>query len=238
MGEHGHVSCVIPQNCRLVMAHGAGSDSGFLSQAFTAGDMGVTDTRFVDDRTGLITAVMNGLAAAATPDRPTVLGGVSLGAHAAARLLARHDRPQHIVAGVLVMPAWTSGPDRLADLTSAAADALAALGPEGVLAELDPHDWVTPLLRTAWSRRQPSALVAELRTAALQPGPTRQELGAIEIPVVILALRDDPLHPIQVARSWQQWIPRAHIVELDRGAPDGDLAVFGRRAAEALANPS
>lgn len=235
MGEYGHVSCVIPEDSRLVMAHGAGSDSGFLSQAFTARDLGVADSRYVDDRTGRIAAVMNSLAAAATPDRTTLLAGVSLGAHAAARLLGRPDL-SHIVAGLLVMPAWTGDPDRIAALTSAAADALQALGPDGVLAELDPLDWVTPLLRAAWSRRTPAALVEELRATAVQPGPSRQELAAIEVPVVILALRDDPLHPVEVARRWQEWIPRARVVELERTAPDGDLAVFGRVTGDALAD--
>lgn len=236
MGEHGHVSCVIPEDSRLVMAHGAGSATGFLSQAFTARDLGVADTRYVDDRTGQITEVMNRLAAAATPDRTTVLAGVSLGAHAAARLLARPDRPPHIVAGLLVMPAWTGAPDRVAALTSAAADALQILGPDGVLAELDPLDWVTPLLRTAWAQRTPAALVAELRAASRQMGPSPRELAAIEVPVVVLALRDDPLHPVQVARNWKELIPRARVVELERSAPRGDLAVLGRLAGRGLAD--
>lgn len=150
-------------DCRLVAAHGAGSEAAFLAEAFPADVVGVLDTRFVDDRTGRIGAVMSAIAAAATPDRPAILGGVSLGAHAAARLLARADRPSHVVAGLLVMPAWTGSPERVANMTGAAAEALEVLGPTGVLAELDPDDWVTPLLQRAWSRRRPAALVAELR---------------------------------------------------------------------------
>ena len=221
-------------DCRLVMAHGAGSESAFLAEAFPAELVGVLDTRFVDDRTGRIGAVMSAIAAAATPDRPAILGGVSLGAHGAARLLARADRPPHVVAGLLVMPAWTGSPERVADMTGAAAEALEVLGPAGVLAELNPDDWVTPLLQRAWSRRRPAALVAELRTAAEQAGPTDEELRAIAVPVGVVALRDDPLHPVSVARHWAEKIPRATVVELDRGEPGTGLACFGRAARVAL----
>ena len=74
------------------------------------------------------------------------------------------------------MPAWTGSPERVANMTGAAAEALEVLGPTGVLAELDPTDWVTPLLQRAWYGRSPAALVAELRTAAEQAGPTDEEL--------------------------------------------------------------
>jgi pimeloyl-ACP methyl ester carboxylesterase len=221
-------------DCRLVMAHGAGSEGEFLAEAFPADVLGVAEARFLDDRTGRIGAVMSAMAAAATPDRPTIVAGVSLGAHSAARLLARADRPSHVVAGLLVMPAWTGPPQRVAGLTSAAAAALAVLGTTGVLAELDPADWVTPLLRRAWSKRSPDELVAELRTAAEQPGPTDDELRSISVPVVVVALGDDPLHPVSVAQRWAQLIPHAQLAQVDRAAPGTDPAALGRAAAQAM----
>lgn len=234
MSHDGRVSSVMPSDCRLVMAHGAGSESTFLAEAFPATSAGVADTRYVDDRTGRLGPVMTALAAAATTDLPTILGGVSLGAHGAARLLSRPDLPGHIVAGLLVMPAWTGPPDRVADMTGAAAQAVDVLGPDGVLAELDPDDWVTSLLTRAWGKRSADALVSELRTAADQPGPTDDQLSAITVPVVLVALRDDPLHPVQVAQHWAELIPRAHVVKLGREEPADDLTVFGRAAADGL----
>lgn len=228
------VSSVMLSESRLVMAHGAGSGSEFLSVAFAADQVGVAQTGFVDDRTGKVGAVMTRLARAATDPAPTILGGVSLGGHAAARLLARADLPGHVVAGLIVMPAWSGQPGRVAGMTGAAADALAALGPAGVLGELDPHDWVTPLLARAWALRTPQDLVAELRAAADSAGPTEEELAAIRVPVGIVALADDPLHPAAVARAWQRTIPRAVLVELGREAPAGDLGAFGRAAKAAL----
>lgn len=234
MGDDRDVTSVIPPHSRLVLAHGAGSSAEFLSRAFPASEVGVGECVALDDRSGRLTSVMNSLAAAATPDRPTVLGGVSLGAHAAATLLSRSDLPGHVVGGLLVMPAWTGSPGRTAQLTGAAADALAALGPEEVLAELDPHDWVTPLLAQAWAVRTGADLVKELRAASDSPGPTEDQLRAIDVPVAVIALREDPLHPLSVATAWAEMIPRAELVVLDRAAPGEGLAVFARSAARAF----
>lgn len=220
----------------LVMAHGAGSSSGFLIDAFPPERLGCAELRPIDDRTGRIAAVMNALAAATPRRRPSVLGGVSLGGHAAARLLARPDLPRCIGAGVIVMPAWTGPPGPVAGLTAAAAEALAVLGPDGVLAELDPSDWVTPQLERAWRLRAPRELVSELRTASEQAGPSESELRRISVPVAIVALRDDPLHPASVARAWAELIPSARVVVIERATPGEDLTAFADAAADALAD--
>lgn len=216
----------------LVMAHGAGSHAGFLVRAFPDDRTGLR-LRAVDDRTGRIDRIMNALAAEAV-DHTVVLGGVSLGAHAAATLLARADLPRQIVAGVLVMPAWTGAPDRVAHLTAAAADALAVLGPDGVLAELDSQDWVTGELADAWAQRDPAELVSELSQTAQQAAPDRGTLRRIPVPCVVVALADDPLHPESVARQWAELIPRSQLVVIGRNQPSVDLACFGDTVAGAL----
>ena len=216
------------------MAHGAGSSEEFLARAFPARAVGVAGCRYVSDRTGHVGAVMSALAAAADTDVPTILGGVSLGAHAAARLLARPDLPSHIVGGLLVMPAWTGPPDAVAAMTGAAAAAVSALGPPGVLAELDPDDWVTPELVEAWALRGPGELAVELAEAAGQPGPGENDLARIPVPVGLVALRDDPLHPQTVVARWAHRIPRSASTTVGRSDPAGDLAVFGRAARDAL----
>lgn len=221
-------------DCRVVMAHGAGSSADFLAAAFPAEALGVAEGRYVDDRTGSLGAVMTGLAAAATPDRATILAGVSLGAHAAARLLSRSDLPPHIVGGLLVMPAWTGPPDAVAALTATAAEALSVLGPEGVLAELDPADWVTPQLAAAWQLREPADLVAELATAATQPGPDPEMLAGIRLPVAVIALRDDPLHPLSVATRWAGIVESAVLATVGRRQPDEELQVLGHVAGAGL----
>lgn len=230
----GGVTSVIPDYSRLVIAHGAGSCGDFLRSAFPPELLGVADVVPVEDRTGDVGHVMNALAAAATPDRPTIIAGVSLGAHAAAMLLARPDVPPHVVAGLLVMPAWVGSGSATADMTAAAAEALSVLGPDGVLAELDPNDWVTPLLAHAWALRSPAELVAELDSAARSPGPTEAQLNTIAVPVALVGLLDDPLHPLSVAAHWQSAIPRAELATLERTQPGEALSAFASAAAEAL----
>lgn len=221
--------------CVLVLAHGAGSSSAFLRRALPAERLGVRECRYVDDRTGLVAAVRDQLGRAMDRSLPVILGGVSLGAHASIGMLAAPRLPRNVVAGLAVMPAWTGAPDRVAAMTAGAAEAVAALTPAGVLAELDPSDWVTPLLHESWELRRPADLVAELETAAQQPAPRPDDLAAIGVPVGIVALRDDPLHPTSVARRWRDTIPCAALVDIGRDEPGADLAVFAERARESLA---
>lgn len=219
-----------------VLAHGAGSASGFLRRAFPAERLGVADACCLDDRTGAVARVARMLRDTCSGDRSVLVGGVSLGAHAAAGLLTARHRPPQVGAGLLVMPAWTGAPDVVADLTSAAADAVAALGPDGVLADLDQADWVTAELADAWAWRDPAELVAELREAAGQPAPTRADLADIDVPVAVVALAGDPLHPESVARRWAEAIPAAGLRVLGRDQPARDRGVFADAAREALAD--
>lgn len=218
-----------------VMAHGAGSGSGFLQRAFPADRLGVAKVTYVDDRTGSVARVARMLRSASHDDRPTLVGGVSLGAHAAAGLLCSRHRPPHVAAGLLIMPAWTGPPDVVADLTATAADAVATLGPDGVLADLDATDWVTAELGDAWAWRDRAELAAELREAASQPAPTTSDLAAIDVPVAVVALAGDPLHPESVARRWSELIPASGLAVLGRDEPARDRAVFADAACAALA---
>ena len=59
-------------------------------------------------------------------------------------------------------------------------------------------------------------------------------MRAIEVPVAVVALRDDPLHPLSVATAWAGLIPRAELVVLDRAQPGEGLPVFARSAARAF----
>jgi pimeloyl-ACP methyl ester carboxylesterase len=220
--------------CTVVLAHGAGSAADFLAAAFPADRLGVAACGYCDDRTGTVDQVAAALAAAArATEGPVIIGGVSLGAHAAAQVLS-HAPSGNVVGGILCMPAWTGAPDRVASMTAAAADALEVLGIDGVLAELDPGDWVTPQLAHAWSLRAEPDLVTEMRAAAGQPAPTRRDLAGIRVPVGIVALSDDPLHPASVAAEWHRAISASGLVTIDRASPAADLAVFADAAGGAL----
>ena len=83
-----------------VLAHGAGSTADFLRRAFPADRLGVAQCRYIEDRSGdllqiqqLLRNTVNEMSA------PVIVGGVSLGGHAAAALLAGDDAPPRAIGG-------------------------------------------------------------------------------------------------------------------------------------------
>lgn len=215
----------------LVLAHGAGSTGEFLARAFPAVACSA-DTMYLEDRTGSVARIAAQVLQAATAQRQRyqriVVGGVSVGAHAAA--LAAAAAPEVITGCVLALPAWT-GPAPAQTPTTAAAEEVARVGGEAVLARLraDPRyadDWVVAELQRAWPQR--GSLGAELGTAARCPAPSQALLRRIRQPSLVLALDEDPFHPLAVARSWAGWLPNATLRVIPRQLPAADRSVFGR----------
>lgn len=223
-------------DCTVVLCHGAGSSADFLARAFPPDRLGVAGCRYVDDRTGDTAAMAAALAAAAQGvSGPLLLGGVSLGGHAAAALLSSPAAPANAVGALLCMPAWLGEPDPVAAMTGAAAAQVRTHGIAHLLAELDGWDWVTRELREAWTDRHDGALAAELLTASTQPTPDAERLGGIRLPVGVVALADDPLHPAATAALWLQALPYGALSTLGRADPGTDLAVFADHGRLALA---
>jgi pimeloyl-ACP methyl ester carboxylesterase len=224
----------------LILSHGAGSTGEFLSRAFPSRACGLA-TYYLDDRTGSVLAIAEQLAASAARHRRrhrrVLIGGVSIGAHAAA--LAATGPAAGVIDGlVLALPAWT-GPAPAGSPTRAAAAEVAASGCDAVLDRLcdDPRfatDWVVAELRRAWPGR--SGLAAELAVAADAAAPAVADLRAIDAPALVIALSGDPFHPVGVARAWASAIPRAELVHVERQAPSTDRAVFGRAVGSWLAD--
>lgn len=213
--------------CELILAHGAGSTAEFLDRAFPVTATQIPTITY-DDRTGSTEKVAAALARRLTPN--TIVGGVSIGAHAAAK--AASNSPVTPVGAVFVMPAWLGDPPP-DSVTARSAALVAQYGPEAVLSQLasDPllaDDWVTSELGRAWPDRP--SLAAELATAATEPAPTLGELAGLEIPCVVVALADDPVHPVAVARAWADALPQSVLVVLDRNEPAADRSVFAQAA--------
>jgi pimeloyl-ACP methyl ester carboxylesterase len=173
----------------------------------------------------------------ATREPVTLVGGVSLGAHAAARWASR--RPGATGGLLLVMPAWTGPPDAVAAVSGATADEIDRLGVEALLARLrtmpTETEWVVDELHTAWRRRGRAALAAELHGVAASRGPDVGELRRIAVPCGVVALAGDPLHPAAVAATWAAELPVAGLVTVDHPAVDADRAALGSAALRALA---
>lgn len=185
-------------------------------------------------------ALADDVAAVADDEGATRAVGVSLGAGALIALAGRE--PGRFERLVLAMPAALDRP-RPADQVAAAAaladavDAgdqpeisrlLIALQPPAARGRMDLRIWARR--HADWLARTPVARA--LRTfPALAPLADPGELAAVTAPVLVLAQRDDPVHPLAVAEQLAAALPDATLEVSDVpwiwGARDRLRAVVG-----------
>ena len=154
---------------------GAGSSADFVRRAFLrplrAAGYGLVAPEPVSGA-DLVRASFRALDAAAAEYGPRLrlVGGVSLGAHTAARWTAASGLGLDGV--VLVLPAWTGTPGAVATATAASAELVDLLGTAGALAAAGTAvGWVAAELAVAWPAYG-DGLAASLRAAAVAPGPS------------------------------------------------------------------
>ena len=228
-GQHRHLVRV------AVLAHGSGSTAEFARRAF-AGALAAEGvaTVAIDDRSGDVSQVADRLgrvvdAFAAGRATQVWVGGVSLGAHAAAVVAA--SRPW--LHGVLIaMPAWTGPAAEVAGRSAAAARDLRRDGLAPTLDRLSAAGWVGEELARAWPSYGLPQLVAALEATSRSAGPTPAQLSAIEPPTGLYATPDDPFHPVEVAALWARLIPRSHALVQRVDPAEGALAL-GRQTLRA-----
>jgi 3-oxoadipate enol-lactonase len=158
-----------------------------------------------------------------------VLAGASMGAHTALRLAL--EQPDRVAALVVITPAYD--PDEFADPDSLArwdslAEGLRTGGVEGFVEAYGdpgvPEQWRETVFRVIRQRlaahEHPEALADALKaTPRSRPFPSIESLGAIEVPTVVVADRDDadPGHPLAVGEAYAQTIPNAELVVEEEG---------------------
>jgi pimeloyl-ACP methyl ester carboxylesterase len=222
----------------VVLLPGSGSDEVFLETAF-GGPLRALGMTVVTPPTRSGATVVDGyldaLQRAARPGVRLVVGGVSLGAQVAARWASdRLARGATDIAGLLLtLPAWTGPPDRAPAALAAAASAV-ALRRDGLTATLEEiragaPGWLADELTRAWTRHGPG-LAESLSATAAAEGPTDTELAALRVPVGLVGLTDDPLHPVGVAYHWHSVLPRSALVTSTLDALGRDRASLGRAA--------
>jgi pimeloyl-ACP methyl ester carboxylesterase len=158
-----------------------------------------------------------------------VLAGVSMGAHTAL-WLALHD-PDRVAGLVVITPGYDPGriddPARLARW-DALADGLERGGVDGFVAAYGApqvaEQWRETVVRVIRQRLSlhdhPEALADALRVVPRsRPFRALEELGAIEVPTVVVASRDeaDPEHPLALAEAYARSIPGARLVTEETG---------------------
>lgn len=215
-----------------VVAHGSGSCADFVERAF-AGPLRAAGLGLItfEDRSGDVALVTARLAALVDEHGAQVVGGVSLGAHAAVQVAV--SRPA-LAGALLVLPAWTGAAGTVAALSAVAAAELAADGLPAVLDRLRstpddaPDAWVAAELARAWASYEQVALVQALLATARSDGPSLRDLAAVGVPTGIVALESDAFHPLSVAREWAGLVPASALTVVP--PPVTDRSALGRAA--------
>lgn len=87
--------------------------------------------------------------------------------------------------------------------------------------------WLTAELNRAWTGYG-DGLAEALEAAAAEPAPTEAELRALDVPVGLAALVDDPVHPLGVARQWHAALPRSALLTTRMPIFGADPRTLGR----------
>lgn len=228
-----------PGKSVAVLLPGSGSGAGFVRRAFgpalACHGLQVVTCDLVPGR-DVVASTLRALDDLAAGIRPRIVGGVSLGAHLAARWAAGGGPAARGLSGLLLaLPAWTGAPDPVvAGASAAAAD---RIGRDGMAAALDGAarhavPWVAEELAAAWPGYADD-LAGTLRATAQSWGPTRAELARITAPTGLVAFADDPLHPVAVAEEWAATPPHAALERLTLADCATSRAPLGHAAVRA-----
>jgi pimeloyl-ACP methyl ester carboxylesterase len=160
-----------------------------------------------------------------------VLGGISLGAAVALNAALRY--PERCFALVLSRPAWLNGSmssQAIAAYAEAARLLKDELSPESALEKLEKSDLYRALSKQCADAAK--SLLGQVRCVVLDPNlrdaavarlqylPTEQSgldlesAAAVDVPTLIMATPNDPIHPLTFAHALARAMPRAFYVEL------------------------
>jgi pimeloyl-ACP methyl ester carboxylesterase len=236
----------------VVVAHGVGSSARFVVEAF-AGPVLAAGARLIAyDLCGHGSSSPAGDPAAHTLDRhvadlaavvaslaapPVVLGGVSLGGHAAVRAAGRGAASEAAVLACL--PAWTGratageGPHAViaAEIERSGIGAVI----ERLRAEPSMPSWLRDTLVTDYSRHDPASLTAALVALDGGEAPSVEELTSLDRPLAVVGWPDDPGHPLVVARRWAELASRGRLGQLRIADLSASRARLGEMAVTTLA---
>ena len=223
-----------------VFLPGTGSDADFISRALgpLAQSLNLPLIAVQPDPDRLVASYLEALDQAATEHPRLVVGGVSIGTMVAISWAQGHQ--DQVAAVVAALPAWSG---EAADSLAAAsarhtAGLLRADGLEATIATMRASSppWLADELERSWRALWPG-LPGSMDAAATHVGPTLAELASLTVPVALVAVEDDPLHPLTTAAAWLSALPCAQletVLMAELGADPAVLSAAGLRALAAL----
>lgn len=220
-----------------VLLAGTGSDDDYVYRAFSGPlhEIGAIVVTPAPDPHRLISGYLDALDEAARAAAPIAVGGISIGAAVATAWALRH--PQHTVAVLAALPAWSGAPgDAPAALT--ARHSAQQLRDEGLAATIAAMQagspgWLAAELTRSWLAQWP-ALPDAMAEAAEYVAPTVEELGTLAVPLALVAAVDDPVHPADVAVEWAAAARQAVLQTLTLDEMGADPSRLGQACVAAL----
>lgn len=247
-----------------VLAHGVGSSARFVAAAFAApvlaagGRLVVYDLRghgssdaagsiaqhHLDVHAGDLAAVTEAVAGPLA-----VVGGVSLGGHAAVRAVvgaavgggagaAVGGQVDRCDAVLVCLPAWTGAARAGHGPHAAIAAEVERVGVCGMVQRLRGETglpgWLRDTLLVDYPRHDPASLAAALRSLDGGHAPTLEEVGRLAVPLAVVGWPDDPGHPIEVAETWSRAAATSALEVIDIAELEAGVTRFGSAGARAV----
>jgi pimeloyl-ACP methyl ester carboxylesterase len=208
-----------------VIAHGAGSTADFVHRVFDEPIASVGYNVVSWDRRTPVQETADEFADLVRRTGATLVGGVSIGAILATNFALSSNGLDGLLIALAppVIEPQPRGPTVTIDDVNALVSEVTR----------DAVPWVAAEIRAAWSTYSAAELTRELHSASTATPPTTTALAKVRVPTGIVALADDPVHPVEVAEEWARAIPRASLETVRLHEPSNDVAVIGRAAIRA-----
>ena len=148
--------------------------------------------------------------------------GTSLGAGALANLASR--RPERFEKMVWLLPAGLDEPFAFRDRYMRMAEQVDGKSPEEAFEAIvsDPEraaeylqaPWRLELDKVMWEHRDPDGLARAIRGVTADfPVPDRKMLRTVSVPVLLVCIGGDPIHPVELGRLLAELLPNAELIE-------------------------
>jgi pimeloyl-ACP methyl ester carboxylesterase len=156
-----------------------------------------------------------------------VVGGISMGAALSTRFALNH--PEKVRALLLIRPAWLDRPNPPPlEMAKMAANLLETKGVQGALEDEKTFCGIPESFHCAFRDQITKPLAYERRfrlerMPASSPISDWSEVERIECPTLVIGNDQDPVHPLEYARTWVEKLPTSRFAQVTSKLVDLEL---------------